>query len=93
MAPIPAPAKRSLPTPKRPKNLVPKGAGPSTADFQVTGIAWLEERAARRAVINGALLGEGALVDGAKIVEIRQDQIRFSRDGRTFAVFIASANR
>ena len=95
----PAPAQTApqaaLPRPAlpRPKSAPPEPAGPAPADIRVTGIAWQDERATRRAVVNGALLGEGALVSGAKIVEIRQDQVRFSRDGQTFAVTITSANR
>ena len=86
-APLPRPV---LPSPK---NSTPEPAGPAPADIRVTGIAWQDDRAIRRAVVNGALLGEGALVSGAKIIEIRQDQVRFSRDGQTFAVTITSANR
>ena len=80
------------PAPKRGKVIVPETTSPP-ADFKVTGIAWLEERAARRAVVNGILMGEGAEVSGAKIMEIRQEQVRFTRGGRSFSVSIASANR
>ena len=66
---------------------------PIPDDFKVTGIAWLEERAARRAVINGSLLREGETMSGAKLIEIRQDQVRFSRNGQTFTIFIASSNQ
>lgn len=81
------------PMPPRPESAIPEPAGPAPADLKVTGIAWQDERAARRAVVNGALLGEGAVVAGARIAEIRQEQVRFSRDGQTFAVSITSANR
>ena len=44
----------------------------------------------RRAVINGSLVSEGAEVSGAKIVEIRENLVRFSRRGRTFEVIYSS---
>ena len=81
------------PMPARPKNSVPEMAGPAPPDLKVTGIAWQDERSARRAVVNGALIGEGAVVSGARVVEIRQDQVRFSRDGQTLASPITSSNR
>jgi len=49
---------------------------PAPADIMLSGIAWQEERAARRVVINGFLLREGATVSGAKILEIHQDRVR-----------------
>lgn len=52
----------------------------------ISGIAWQEEHALRRAVINGALVGEGAEISGAKVVEIRETLVRFSRRGRVFEV-------
>jgi len=52
----------------------------------VSGIAWQDERHLRRAVINGALVGEGAEVQGAKVIEIRENHVRFSRGGEIFEV-------
>lgn len=52
----------------------------------ISGIAWQEERGLRRAVVNGALAGEGAEVLGASIVEIREDRVIFSRNGRSFEI-------
>jgi len=59
-------------------------------DIEISGIAWQEERALRRAVINGALMGEGSEVSGARVVEIRENLVRFSRGGRTFEVNYSS---
>ena len=63
---------------------------PAPADIKVSGIAWQDERNARRAVVNGFLLHEGSVVSGAKITEIRQDRVRFSQGGRTFEVSLIS---
>lgn len=57
------------------------------ADIKVSGIAWQDERRARRAVINGFLMQEGGTVSGARITEIFQDRVRFSLDNnRVFEV-------
>jgi general secretion pathway protein B len=90
---IPPVMKTPQPAPKRSRNVTPSTNIPFPEDFKVTGIAWLEERAARRAVINGYLLREGETMSGAKLIEIRQDQVRFSQNGQTFTVFIASSNQ
>lgn len=52
----------------------------------VSGIAWQDERALRRAVINGFLVEEGAEIQGAKIVEIKENRVRFNRGGEVFEV-------
>lgn len=59
-------------------------------DIKVSGIAWQDERAARRAVVNGFLLKEGAVVGGAKIVEILPEKVRFSMSGKTFELSMHS---
>ncbi len=57
---------------------------PAPADIKLSGIAWQDERAGRRAVINGFLLKEGAVVAGAKIIDIQADRVRFSSAGGQF---------
>ena len=61
------------------------------ADIKVSGIAWQEERASRRVVINGFLLQEGATVLGAKILEIHRDRVRFSSPAGIFDVLMDGA--
>lgn len=56
----------------------------------VSGIAWQDERSLRRAVINGLLVGEGAEIHGARIVEIKENRVRFNRDNDIFEVVHAS---
>jgi general secretion pathway protein B len=64
------------------------------ADITITGIAWQDERSLRRAVVNGALVGEGAEVAGARVLEIREDRVRLSRGGQVFdAVFSSGFSR
>ncbi len=56
------------------------------ADIKLSGIAWQDERSARRAVINGFLLKEGAAVSGAKIIDIQIDRVRFSSPAGQFEI-------
>ncbi|MEI6206143.1 MAG: hypothetical protein WCP20_05120 [Desulfuromonadales bacterium] len=58
------------------------------ADIKVSGIAWQEERAARRVVINGFLLQEGTTVSGAKILEIHPERVRFTSPAGIFDVYM-----
>lgn len=52
----------------------------------LSGIAWQDERHLRRAVVNGFLMEEGAEVQGAKIIEIREGAVRFSKGGEVFEI-------
>jgi general secretion pathway protein B len=71
----------------RPYREVPGSGG---SGLTVSGIAWQEKPAARRAVINGTLLEEGATVNGATVEEILPTKVRFSSGGRQFTVSISS---
>ncbi|MBI2354174.1 MAG: hypothetical protein HYV06_03940 [Deltaproteobacteria bacterium] len=61
-------------------------ATPPPVDIKVSGIAWQDDRRARRAVVNGFLMHEGGVVAGAAITEILQDRVRFSLAGSVFEV-------
>ena len=65
---------------------------PPPADIKVSGIAWQGDHRARRAVVNGFLMKEGGSVSGARIVEILQDRVRFSLDGRFFEVYLPASD-
>jgi len=69
------------PVPEPPPVAASPGVSP---DIKVSGIAWQDDRRARRAVVNGFLMKEGGVVAGARIVEILQDRVRFSQAGRDF---------
>lgn len=60
--------------------------------LKVSGIAWNESRADRRAVVNGALVGEGAVVQGATLEKIFVDRVRFSSSGRVFEIHVGDGN-
>ena len=56
------------------------------ADLKVSGIAWQKESVSRLAVVNGTPVVQGAVVEGARVEEIFQDRVRFSRDNSSFEV-------
>ena len=70
-----------------PKN-VPAVQAP--ADIKLSGIAWQDDRSARRAVINGFLLKEGAVVAGATVIDIHADRVRFSTSAGIFEIKLDS---
>lgn len=73
---------------RRPSSAVkPAQAGiQAPADIRLSGIAWQDERSARRAVINGFLLKEGAVVAGYTVAEIRADKVSFSSAAGNFEI-------
>jgi general secretion pathway protein B len=74
---------------KSPKASAPTMAPP--ADIKLSGIAWQDEHRARRAVVNGFLVQEGATISGAKITEILQDRVRFSQSGSVFELSLSAS--
>jgi general secretion pathway protein B len=56
----------------------------SFPSLKVSGIVWQEERNARRAFVNGIIALEGAVIDGARVIEIYPTRVRFSRGGKSF---------
>lgn len=69
------------PSPQQPVQTVQ-----APADIKLSGIAWQDERAGRRAVINGFLLKEGAVVSGAKITDIYANRVRLSSPAGQFEI-------
>jgi general secretion pathway protein B len=92
------PVAAQIPARPEPANAQPKPqhreavAPPQAAgDITISGIAWQDERTLRRAVLNGTLVGEGAEVAGARVVEIREDKVKLSRGGQVFEVLLSSS--
>jgi general secretion pathway protein B len=61
------------------------------ADIKLSGIAYQDERRARRAVVNGFLMQEGGVVSGAVITDIFQDRVRFTLAGGSFELSLVSS--
>lgn len=72
-----------------PKQTVP--SVPAPADIKLSGIAWQDERSARRAVVNGFLLKEGAAVSGATVSDIQADRVRFTSPAGSFEIRLDAA--
>ena len=66
------------------------GAQGGGADITISGIAYQDERRMRRAVLNGQLVGEGAEIAGARVVEIKETKVKLSRGGQLFEVPFSS---
>jgi general secretion pathway protein B len=64
-------------------------SGSGGSGIKVSGIAWQDSPSARRAVVNGDLVKEGAQVDGATVEEILPTRVRFSSGGRRFTLSIS----
>lgn len=72
---------------RTPPAVKPPQAGiQAPADIRLSGIAWQDDRSARRAVINGFLLKEGAVVAGYTVAEIRADKVNFSSAAGNFEI-------
>jgi general secretion pathway protein B len=54
--------------------------------LKLTGIGWQKDAASRFAVINGTAVGEGGIVDGAKVEEILPEKVRLKMDGKTIEI-------
>jgi len=91
-AEVPKPVERlraRTPAAQEPARAPEKSTEVSPADrskFKVSGIVWQEERPARRAFVNDVPVREGDTVQGAKVVEIRPDHVRFSQGGKFFDI-------
>lgn len=75
---------------KAPRPMVTSSPAESR-DLVISGIAWQDERRLRRAVVNGELVSEGSEIAGSRVIDIRENRIRFSRNGRLFDVPYTSA--
>lgn len=64
-------------------------SGSGGSGLKVSGIAWQDVPSARRAVINGELVQEGAQVGGATVEEIMHSRVLFSSGGRRFTLSIS----
>lgn len=89
---VPAEVKHPAPLLKQSAETVTMQQKSGIEGITVSGIAWQDERSLRRAVINGNLVGEGAEIDGAKIIEIKESRVIFRRGGNIFEVVHSSGS-
>jgi general secretion pathway protein B len=62
------------------------GSAVTSPSLKLSAIVWYEEPAKRFAVINGVISYEGSVIEGAKVVEIYPDRVRFVQNDRHFEV-------
>ncbi len=89
---VPAKAPTPAPPLKQSAETVTVQQSSAVGGITVSGIAWQDERSLRRAVINGNLVGEGAEIDGAKLIEIKETRVIFRRGGNIFEVVHSSGS-
>ena len=77
----------------RPEKPSAKEKAPATGgqQLQVSGIAFREGMDDNMAVVNGAALSVGAVVEGARIEQIMKDRVLFSRNGSQFTIVMGSS--
>jgi type II secretory pathway component PulC len=59
--------------------------------LKLHGIAF-QDGAESAAVVNGVTLSNGSVIEGARVVEIQKDRVRFRRGGETFEIILDKAN-
>jgi hypothetical protein len=62
------------------------GSAVTPPSLKLSAIVWYEEPAKRFAVINGVISYEGSVIEGAKVMEIYPDRVRFVQNDRHFEV-------
>jgi len=61
---------------------------PQLPILTVSGIVWVEDRGARKAMVNGEVVGEGGKVGRTRVVEIHPDHVIFSHEGQKISVYM-----
>jgi len=61
----------------------------SSASITVNGIA-LSDGEKRKAIVNGMSVSIGSVVEGARIVDIQENRVQFSRGNRTFEISVGN---
>jgi general secretion pathway protein B len=87
------PSLRSTPPTTEKPATPPPADAPALPELRVTGIAWQKESADSLAMINGRAIAEGGTVDGAKVVKIFPERVRFSIGDRSFEVPLGKSSQ
>jgi general secretion pathway protein B len=89
---IPKPEQQPLPATQ--VNSGPEAKTDSKPHFpqlKITGIGWQKDSANRLAIVNGRPVSEGSTIDGAKVVEIFPDRVRFSFENQTIDITVGKS--
>ncbi len=71
---------------KKPAEHTAAESAATPQSLRLSGILWHEDPSERRVVINGQVLGEGAVTEGVKVVEIHPTHVRLLRNGQPFEI-------
>lgn len=69
----------------------PKPPARPLPQLSVSGIAYGEQRNSRLAMVNGQALTIGGVIDGVKVVDILEDRVHFSYQGKRFSLEIGTS--
>jgi general secretion pathway protein B len=72
---------KALPTITAQTGISPPARATEPEGIKLTGIAWQDDRKNRRAVVNDLLVGEGTVIAGVKVLEIKPTLVRFEKMG------------
>jgi len=64
----------------------------SSSSITVNGIA-LSDGEKRKAIVNGMSVSIGSVVEGARIVDIQENRVQFSRGNRTFEITVGNTEQ
>jgi general secretion pathway protein B len=64
----------------------PVGTATAPPSLKITVVVWDEDPSKRWAMINGMKVSEGSVIEGAKVVEIQLNRVRFSHNGLPFEI-------
>jgi general secretion pathway protein B len=64
------------------------GSATTLPSLKLSAIVWYEEPSKRFVMVNGVIVNEGSVIEGAKVEEIYPDRVRFSHNGRPFEISI-----
>jgi general secretion pathway protein B len=91
-ASIPKPVQQQLPTTQESSGPEAKtDSKPRFPQLKITGIGWQKDSANRLAIVNGRPVSEGSTIDGAKVVEIFPDRVRFSFGNQTIDITVGKS--
>jgi len=78
-------------TAKKPAEGAQAESAQAPRSLRISGIVWSEEPLNRLAVINGASITEGSVIEGVKVVEIFPTHVRFLHNNRPFEIPLGSS--
>jgi type II secretory pathway component PulC len=83
---VPEEAKIAPPNTIKLPDQPPARSAATPLSLRISGIIWSEDPSKRIAVINGITVTEGSIIEGAKVVEVHPNRVRFFHKNRFFEI-------